>query len=73
MVTAKYETMVKTYKKTKQYSKDAKKLAKKGWEVLSVVEKENKVGGGRMLLLGVFAIFFRPKNELVVTYRRSVT
>ncbi len=66
------ETMVRTYKGTKDYEKDVKKLGKDGWAVVNTVERKPRAGIGRILTLGIFTLFRPPKHELVVTYSRVV-
>lgn len=60
---------VKRYKNEKEYQKDAAKLAAKGYEIQSVVSEQPRAGCGRILTIGLFAAIFKPKPELVVTYR----
>lgn len=66
------ETMVKTYKETKEFEKDSKKLAKDGWSVASVMERQGRAGVGRMVALGLLAAARPPKGEMVVTYSRWI-
>lgn len=68
---AKKTIEVKRYKNEKEYQKDAGKMAAKGYEVQSVVSEQPRSGCGRMLTIGIFAAVFKPKPELVVTYRLS--
>lgn len=69
------ETMVRTYKKAKDYQKDAQKLGKQGWRVVGTVEHRPRSGLGRIttgvLTLGIGALMFPPKPEIVVTYERE--
>lgn len=60
---------VRRYKDEKAYQKDAAKLARQGYEVASVVSEQPRSGCGRILAIGLFAAIFKPKPELVVTYR----
>lgn len=61
---------VKRYRDEKQYQKDAAKMAAKGYEIQSVVSEQPRSGCGRFIALGgIGAIIFKPKPELVVTYR----
>lgn len=67
---AKQKTIeVRRYKDEKAYQKDAGKMAAKGYEVQSVVSEQPRSGCGRILAIGFFAAIFKPKPELVVTYR----
>lgn len=61
---------VKVYKNNKKYERDAKKLGKKGWKVISVVQEKRSAGLGRWALIGIFAPLFPPKPVLVVTYEK---
>lgn len=61
--------IVKRYKSEKQYQRDARRLAKHGYEVASVVSEQSRSGCLRILMLGLFAWLFKPKPVLVVTYR----
>ena len=60
---------VRRYRNEKEYQKDAGKMAAKGYEVQSVVSEQPRSGCGRILTIGIFAAIFKPKPELVVTYR----
>jgi len=61
--------IVKRYKSQKQYQHDARRLAKRGYEVASVVSEQSRSGCLRILALGLFAWLFKPKPVLVVSYR----
>jgi hypothetical protein len=65
------EMMVREYRSTKEYQKSAERLAKQGWTVQSVTERQPRAGCARILFLGLFAGIFRPKSILVVTFVRS--
>lgn len=64
------ETMVRTYKNSGDFQKDAKKLSKKGWSVLSTTEHQPSSGIGRKMTIGLGALVIKPKKEIVVTYSR---
>lgn len=65
------ETMVKTYKSSGDFTKDAKKLAKKGWTVTTQSTIQPRSGIGRIVATGgLGAIAFKPKPEIVVTFTR---
>jgi hypothetical protein len=64
-------TMVRSYKKEKDYRKDAQKLSKQGWHVMSTVEQRPRSGLGRLFMLGLLAAVFPPKPKIVVTYERT--
>lgn len=59
------------YRNQKSYQRDANKRAKKGWAVVSVTSEQPRSGCGRVFALGLFAIIFKPKPVLVVTYQRA--
>lgn len=58
---------VKNYKNSRQYQKDANKMGKKGWKIVSVISEEQKSGCAHFLFFG---IFFKPKPLTVVTYEK---
>ena len=60
--------IIKRYKNEKAFQKDARKLAKKGWAVQTVTSEQPRAGCARWLTIGLFAVIFKPKPELVVTY-----
>lgn len=63
---------VKRYRNEKEYQKDAAKMLKNGYEVQSVVSEQPRSGCGRILTIGLFAAIFKPKPELVVTYKMAL-
>lgn len=65
------EQQVKVYKSVKDYRKDVPKMARHGWKVQSSIEENPRSGCGRILMLGFFALLFRPKSKIVVTYVRE--
>jgi hypothetical protein len=67
----KRETMVRVYKKPKDYERDAAKMAKDSWSAESVTERRPRSGIGRIATLGFGSLVFPPKPELVVTYART--
>lgn len=79
MTTPRTETMVREYKSSGAYAKDAAKLARDGWTVANTVEKR---GGPHLvasiiLLLclivpGIIALLFWRKRKLIVTYTRTL-
>lgn len=72
MAMAKTETMVRTYKDSDSYRRDAASLAKKGWKVTNTVERRPRAGCARIVLLWWLTLLRPPKPELVVTYERTV-
>lgn len=65
------ETMVRTYKNTDQYQRDAAKLAQQGWRVVNTVERRPRAGCARIILLWWLTLLRPPRPELVVTYARQ--
>lgn len=66
------ETTVKVYRSSKDYQTDAQHMAQQGWTVSNVTENRPRSGCIRVfLLLGIFALVFPPKPEIVVTYSRA--
>lgn len=66
-----FETDVKTYNSTKDYNRDAQRRAEQGWEVSNTAWRQPKSGCMRYLLTGGLALIWKPKEELIVTYRRA--
>lgn len=67
------ETMSRTYQNQEAYSTDAARLAGQGWRVTNVTEHQPSTGCARGCLLGLFALVWKPKPELIVTYERQMT
>lgn len=62
--------VVKRYKDQKEYQKDAGKMTAQGYDIQSVVSEQPRSGCGRFVALGgIGALVFKPKPELVVTYK----
>jgi hypothetical protein len=61
------QTMVKTYRRAKDYADDAAKLAREGWQVLNVVSHEDMAEH----LLASFISHRAKMQQLVVTYQFS--
>lgn len=64
-------TMVREYRDRKEFERDANKLARDGWVVVSQSERTQRSGCGRILALGLFTLLFKPKPLIVVTYSRA--
>lgn len=64
------QTIVREYKSRQEFERDAAKLADQGYSVLTVTESQPRSGCLRMLTLGFFALIWKPKNKLIVTYQR---
>jgi hypothetical protein len=79
------KTLVREYKNSHEYNKDAQKLSKQGWTVVqstdqmkgrSTTAKTAIVGsalvtGGLLAPVGIFALTHR-KDHLVITYEREM-
>ena len=69
------EQITKTYKKPKQFQKDAKKMQKKGWRVVSQTGHKEGYHAARGIALGLLflplALFGIGKSSIVVTYERE--
>jgi len=63
--------MVKVYRDSGSYAKDAKKLSKQGWAVVNTTHRQPRAGIGRIVTLGLLTLLRPPKPELVVTYQRT--
>lgn len=64
-------TMVREYRDTGAMQKEANKLAKDGWQIVTQSEQTQRSGCARILLIGPFALLFHPKPRIVVTYRQG--
>ncbi len=66
------DVIVRRYKSQEHYQRDAVAMARAGYEVVSVTSEQPSTGCLRGCLLGLFALIFKPKPVLVVTYRREI-
>lgn len=62
--------LVKEYRSQEEYQTDAAKLSAEGWRVVSVTEATQRSGCLRMIFLGLFALIWKPKPRLIVTYQK---
>jgi hypothetical protein len=66
---------VETYKSSRDYRLDAERMARDGWRVVSAIEQQPRHGHGRFLFrvltLGIGALLFPRRPEIVVTYERG--
>lgn len=60
--------VVKRYKDEREYQRDAQRMARKGYKVVSSTSEKPRAGCARILTLGIFTLLFPPKPEFVVTY-----
>jgi hypothetical protein len=67
----KLQTKVKVYQSNRQFQRNAKRMAKQGWRVVSTAQDKPRPGCGRIGCLGIFAGIFPPKERMVVTYQRD--
>lgn len=65
------QTEVRTYKNSKDYEKDAGKLAKKGWRVQDVSSHAPSRSLLFKLTFGLITMFFPKRKEIVVTYAKD--
>lgn len=70
---AKKQIIVKRYKSEKAYQRDARRMQKRGYEVVSVTTENVGRGCLSWALLGIFALLRKPKSELVVTYQLTAS
>lgn len=61
--------LVERYMSEKEFQKKSAKVLARGYEVQNVVTEEKGRGCLKWGLFGIFAFAFKPKHELVVTYR----
>jgi hypothetical protein len=71
------QTLVREYRTTNEYQKDAAKLSREGWRVVSTVQGKGKWTAGQnltrasaFLLVGPFALM-GGRKRLIVTYTRG--
>ena len=67
------EMMVREYKNARAFNNDAKKLAKKGWTVVSTTDSKASSGAGRKAAtVAMPVLLFLPHaSHVVVTYQRA--
>lgn len=64
-------TIVREYRSHADFERDAAKLAADGYSVLTVTESQPRSGCLRIVTLGLFALVWKPKPKLLVTYQRA--
>jgi len=67
----KTETMVREYTDSAAFNRDAARLAKDGWSVISTTDVKQRAGCGRLILLWWLVLLRPPKAKIVVTYQRT--
>lgn len=60
--------VVRRYKDEKEYQKDAQRMGKRGYKVISVISEQKRRSFFTVIMTGFLAILFPRKPELVVTY-----
>ena len=69
-----FQQVVRVYPSPTSFQVEAARVAAYGWAVATVTERQPPTSVKRVLALGIIgALVFRPKPELVVTYRREET
>jgi len=63
-------TKVKVYRTRGAFERDAERMAKQGWSVISASDKQQSAGCLRLLMIGPLALFVKPKSKVMVTYQR---
>lgn len=62
--------IVREYRSSQEYQKDAGRLAEQGYEVVSTADRPQRSGCMRLLLTGGLGFFlWKPKPVIAVTYR----
>lgn len=65
----KKKIIVKRYANERAFSKDANRMAKRGYVVASTTSEQPRAGCARILTLGIFTLLFPPTPVIVVTYK----
>lgn len=60
--------VVRTYKSSRSYERDARRMAGRGYKIQSVTSQTRNPGFMRFITLGLFALVFKPRPILVATY-----
>jgi len=64
-------TKIKQYDNRKAFEKDANKMAKDGWAVVSTSTDQVRRGCTLSSILLPILFFIRKKDKITVTYRRT--
>lgn len=62
---------VREYRSEKEMQRDANRWRKRGYAITSQTYDRRPAGCGRWLLIGPFALLFKPSPRWVVTYQRQ--
>lgn len=65
------QTTVRTYGSQTEFQRDANRMGAEGWRVTSTMDQQQRSGCMRMMTLGLFALVWKPKAKIVVTYTRD--
>lgn len=60
--------VVKRYKNEKDYQKDAGRMSKRGYKVVSTISEQQRRSLFTVIMTGFLALLFPKKPQLVVTY-----
>ena len=66
-------TLVREYRSARALARDANKLARKGWELVSTTDVKAKSGGVRKVstILMPIALFLPHPSHIIATYRKT--
>lgn len=59
---------VREYKSRAEMDREVAKAAEQGWRVVTVNDLSQRAGCARMGCLGFFALIWKPKSKILVTY-----
>lgn len=65
------KSAVREYRDRKAMDRDIEESAAHGWRVVTVTDLSQRSGCLRMVTLGFFALIWKPKSKLLVTYARD--
>lgn len=65
------DTIVREYKSREAFQRDAAKMSADGYAVQTVTDQQQRSGCMRIMTLGLFALVWKPKAKLLVTYHRA--
>jgi hypothetical protein len=63
-------TVHREYASQAKMERDIKQMTEHGWQVVNVTEREQRAGGMRLRMLGLFAAVSKPKTHYFVTFSR---
>ena len=65
------QTTVRQYRNSKDFRKDAEKMSRRGWAVVSQIQEKRPAGCARWAFLGILAPLFPKRPLIVVTYEKE--